>query len=1038
MERILVVLRGVSGSGKTFTAERLGGTKCSSDEFFIDEQTGEYNWNQGGLKKAHVWNQERCRIAMERGDEKVVVDNCNLARQDAAPYVEMALQHGYQVEIIDCGDGNEGLSAQLFAQRNVHQVPVAAIEEQMRRYERYSVNDVIVWARDHKEEDSKEVIQWRARYRDKLMSTSRASPTTTTTAASFTPTTTKLRIEVCKNDGQANPCKPLVIGSGDSLAAIMEQACKKLRVGYNAKKCTLYTVKGASIEQLAFHEGERVVVAHDGKPFVEIQVKKSAAEKREAKLRDASSVASLSSSNHHNSILAQVSKLSSGASLIVDGLYIGSGRDGRDPDVISQMDTIVNVAKEWPPLDSSSSLFPSHCAYVHLGILDEPYQYLDSFLPMAFAAIAAGSRVLVHCIRGASRSAAVVCCYLVARKGYSARDAIALVCEKRPQVCMNPFFVAQIEQLAKNVSGGGGGGGDIASSSIPELLLSNRLNVSDILKGFAQRLEGPSGTASHLLKSRDGIHKDEYYAVPSAIRNALFQLDASAGGSQLVELPCGRFRLHFDLPSANLVAGARKAVASRTPQGVDDFSVVPMSGGGAVRLVFPHIIVDEAEQKAAAHEFVSGLPASSSVPSFGSSSLENCSIFPPPRSSSLLLLSSTKSMTELLVISFLNRSGKDAAQTLCKQYGIKLSRHGKFRQLHQFTYSSRNSMLGDALVGECRGIVVERVCDGNWRVVALPFLKFFNLGDDRAKQFDWTDFNTFEKLDGMMVMLYAYQGEWNVATQSVPDGSNMVGEAGVALSVHDLFFEICAARGYIVPKMETSSKLVYVFELLSRKCQVVVGHSARDDLVLIGVRDMDTLQEMDCSQVASDHGWPCAPRFHFVSQEEVVERARRLTGTVCEGFVVCDRNWNRLKVKAPSYVAIFHLKGCSLDGPLEPKHLVPIVLNGEEDEVAIYFPHLREQLSLYRLALTQVEDALAAGTFLCPLPVGQAAPDFVRLQPVDVVADWLQRMLPTPTKEQDSASSSSTPTPGSPTRMSKAEKQAQKAKRKAERKASKK
>ena len=129
---------------------------------------------------------------------------------------------------------------------------------------------------------------------------------------------------------------------------------------------------------------------------------------------------------------------------------------------------------------------------------------------------------------------------------------------------------------------------------------------------------------------------------------------------------------------------------------------------------------------------------------------------------------------------------------------------------------------------------------------------------------------------------------------------------------------------------------------------------------------------------------------------------------------------------------------CSLDGPLEPKHLVPIVLNGEEDEVAIYFPHLREQLSLYRLALTQVEDALAAGTFLCPLPVGQAAPDFVRLQPVDVVADWLQRMLPTPTKEQDSASSSSTPTPGSPTRMSKAEKQAQKAKRKAERKASKK
>jgi hypothetical protein len=55
-------------------------------------------------------------------------------------------------------------------------------------------------------------------------------------------------------------------------------------------------------------------------------------------------------------------------------------------------------------------------------------------------------------------------------------------------------------------------------------------------------------------------------------------------------------------------------------------------------------------------------------------------------------------------------------------------------------------------VSECRGFIAERCGDGQWKPVALPFIKFFNLGDDRAADFDWSCFSTYEKLDGMMVV----------------------------------------------------------------------------------------------------------------------------------------------------------------------------------------------------------------------------------------------------------------------------------------------
>ena len=60
------MLRGPPGSGKSTLAQQIaaqcgpdGAVVCSSDDFFVDSESGQYNFNHSGLAKAHVWNQER-------------------------------------------------------------------------------------------------------------------------------------------------------------------------------------------------------------------------------------------------------------------------------------------------------------------------------------------------------------------------------------------------------------------------------------------------------------------------------------------------------------------------------------------------------------------------------------------------------------------------------------------------------------------------------------------------------------------------------------------------------------------------------------------------------------------------------------------------------------------------------------------------------------------------------------------------------------------------------------------------------------------
>ena len=293
-------------------------------------------------------------------------------------------------------------------------------------------------------------------------------------------------------------------------------------------------------------------------------------------------------------------------------------------------------------------------------------------------------------------------------------------------------------------------------------------------------------------------------------------------------------------------------------------------------------------------------------------------------------------------------------EDLCERHKLSSRKHPD-HNLVQLSYDQIHSDLAHPLTRECRGLILEK---GSWRVVALPFTKFFNAGEANASEFDWSTAKVYEKVDGSLMNLYYYGGSWHVASMKQP-----AADGGVPFmqgtSFADAFWQVWKRMGY---KMPARTDVCYVFELTLPEHSIVVRH-AEPGLTLLGARDLNTLIEMSCEEVAEANGWQPARRFDELvadgqapTLETVMAAAKKLDPVRQEGFVVVDSAWRRLKIKCPSYVALHHLQGnagnmkaLSLSSAKEQtpekvrrrvRCLIEVALLNEGSEFLTYYPHL--------------------------------------------------------------------------------------------------
>jgi predicted kinase len=104
MCKTLILLRGIPASGKSTLAKALqdsqGAQVASADSFWYDS-AGVYRFDPKKLPEAHERCQETVKEYMRDYERKlIVVDNCNLAESHRAPYVKLAEEYGYDVQVV--------------------------------------------------------------------------------------------------------------------------------------------------------------------------------------------------------------------------------------------------------------------------------------------------------------------------------------------------------------------------------------------------------------------------------------------------------------------------------------------------------------------------------------------------------------------------------------------------------------------------------------------------------------------------------------------------------------------------------------------------------------------------------------------------------------------------------------------------------------------------------------------------------------------------------------------------------------------------
>ena len=266
-------------------------------------------------------------------------------------------------------------------------------------------------------------------------------------------------------------------------------------------------------------------------------------------------------------------------------------------------------------------------------------------------------------------------------------------------------------------------------------------------------------------------------------------------------------------------------------------------------------------------------------------------------------------------------------------YCVKVKRDGGYVIL---SYNQLFSDFSLELVRECRGLILD---EQTFTPVCVPFYKFGNYGESYVPEIDWSSACVQEKVDGSLIKVWYNKGEWHVSTSGTVDANKAV------LEVTDLFEENCPYKTYadLFEAARRKAKLnfdslnkgyTYMFELVSPYSKVIVMYN-ETEIYHIGTRDNATLRELE-----TDIGVKKPQRFAINSLEACIEQAKKLPSDK-EGYVVVDKNYNRIKVKNPVYVALHHLKN---NGDVNLSNFISIVRNNEIEEYVTYFPEFASRI----------------------------------------------------------------------------------------------
>lgn len=279
-------------------------------------------------------------------------------------------------------------------------------------------------------------------------------------------------------------------------------------------------------------------------------------------------------------------------------------------------------------------------------------------------------------------------------------------------------------------------------------------------------------------------------------------------------------------------------------------------------------------------------------------------------------------------------------------YYLKIKEDGDYVM---FSYDQIRTDFSYNISREARGIIFR---NGDWETpVCWAFNKFGNHAEFYAPDIDWSTAFVSEKVDGSLIKCFYDDGAWRIATNGCIDAFkaeihnvNMPNFGEYFLTTLNKHIHHRIYRNIFDDfTANLDENLTYMFELVGPYNRVVVPYD-EPAIYFLGARNKFTGEEFTCDALTMEQLGVApfqSPKVYSLSSLDDCVKAAELKSWDDEGFVVCDANFNRVKIKSPAYVMAHYARNNNV---ITMNHLIDIILRNEQEEFLCYAADYKETL----------------------------------------------------------------------------------------------
>jgi RNA ligase len=181
---------------------------------------------------------------------------------------------------------------------------------------------------------------------------------------------------------------------------------------------------------------------------------------------------------------------------------------------------------------------------------------------------------------------------------------------------------------------------------------------------------------------------------------------------------------------------------------------------------------------------------------------------------------------------------------------VRTHPHDPDTQIFNYTEKAQYEKHWNYVTKQCRGLIHRR-----GEVLARPFDKFFNLGEH---DYDTSDVfapdrlvEMTDKMDGSLGILYPWPGDgfkmrhqWAIATRGSFESEQAIHATDVLRNKY--------------PDFKPAPGFTYLFEIVYPENRIVLDYGDQDDLILLGMRNIDRGFIVGPQSSVATSAWPGA------------------------------------------------------------------------------------------------------------------------------------------------------------------------------------